>query len=132
RSVELTALLHDIGKIRVPEAILNKPGPLTAEERRLLETHTVEGETMLLRVGGLLAEIGALVRSCHERYDGGGYPDGLAGPAIPLPSRIVACCDAFHAMTSDRPYRRARSVDEALAELEHCSGTQFDPAVVST
>src|SRR5207244_10397629 len=96
RSVELTALLHDIGKIRVPEAILNKPGPLTAEERRLLETHTVEGETMLLRVGGLLAEIGALVRSCHERYDGGGYPDGLAGTAIPAPSRIVPCCDAFH------------------------------------
>ena len=85
---------------------------------------------MLLRVGGQLAEVGALVRSCHERFDGFGYPDGLAGTAIPLPARIVACCDAFHAMTSDRPYRRGRAVDEALAEIEQCSGTQFDPDVV--
>lgn len=130
RSVELTALLHDIGKIRVLPEILNKPGPLTAEEREVMETHTIEGETMLLRVGGLLAAIGAFVRSCHEHYDGTGYPDGLAGEAIPLASRIVGCCDAFHAMTSDRPYRRARSVDDAIAELHRCSGTQFDPEVV--
>ena len=95
-----------------------------------METHTIEGETMLLRVGGLLAAIGGLVRSCHEHYDGSGYPDGLAGEAIPLASRIVGCCDAFHAMTSDRPYRRARSVGDALAELHRCSGTQFDPEVV--
>jgi len=131
RSVELAALLHDIGKFRVPPEVLNKPGPLTPKERRLMETHTVEGETMLLRVGGLLADIGALVRSCHEHYNGSGYPDGLAGEAIPLASRIVGCCDAFHAMTSDRPYRRARSVEDAIAELHRCSGTQFDPAVVA-
>jgi HD-GYP domain-containing protein (c-di-GMP phosphodiesterase class II) len=130
RSVELTALLHDIGKIRVPPEILNKPGSLTAEERRLVEMHTIDGETMLLRVGGQLAEVGALVRSCHEHYDGSGYPDGLAGDAIPLPSRIVACCDAFHAITSDRPYRHGRSVEDALAEVERCSATQFDPDVV--
>jgi len=131
RAVELTALLHDVGKIRVPHEILNKPGPLTAEERKVMETHTVEGETMLLRVGGALRDIGQLVRSSHERFDGAGYPDRLAGDAIPLPSRIVACCDAFHAMTSDRPYRRAREVGDALAELRRCAGTQFDPAVVA-
>jgi HD-GYP domain-containing protein (c-di-GMP phosphodiesterase class II) len=130
RSIELTALLHDIGKIRVPPEIINKPGPLTAEELRVMELHTIEGETMLLRVGGLLADVGVLVRSCHEHYDGSGYPDRLAGDAIPLPSRIVACCDAFHAMTSDRPYRHARSVEDALAEVERCSATQFDPDVV--
>jgi putative nucleotidyltransferase with HDIG domain len=130
-AVELTALLHDVGKIRVPHEILNKPGPLTPDERQVMETHTVEGETMLLRVGGALKDIGQLVRSSHERYDGAGYPDGLAGDAIPLPSRIVSCCDAFHAMTSDRPYRRARAVGDALAELERCAGTQFDPVVVA-
>lgn len=130
-AVELTALLHDVGKIRVPHEILNKPGPLTPDERRVIETHTVEGETMLLRVGGALRDIGQLVRSSHERYDGKGYPDGLAGEAIPLPSRIVSCCDAFHAMTSDRPYRRARAVGDAVAELERCAGTQFDPDVVT-
>ena len=131
RAVELTALLHDVGKIRVPHEILNKPGPLTPAERKVMETHTVEGETMLLRVGGALRDIGQLVRSSHERYDGTGYPDRLAGDAIPLPSRIVSCCDAFHAMTSDRPYRQARAVGDALTELERCAGTQFDPAVVA-
>ena len=109
-------------------AVLRDDG---AEERRLMETHTVEGETMLLRVGGLLAEIGTLVRSCHERYDGSGYPDGLAGEEIPLVARIVCCCDAFHAMTSDRAYRKALTSDVALAELEANSGTQFDPQVVA-
>jgi putative nucleotidyltransferase with HDIG domain len=131
RLVELTALLHDIGKIRVPTEIINKPGPLDAEERALIELHTIEGETMLLRVGGALSEIGSLVRSSHEHFDGTGYPDRLAGEAIPLPSRIVSCCDAFHAMTSDRSYRRARAVPDAIAELERCAGTQFDPAVVA-
>ena len=85
---------------------------------------------MLTRVGGLLGEVGALVRSCHERWDGGGYPDGLAGEAIPLIARVVCCTDAYSAMTTDRPYRKARSAAEALAELRQCAGTHFDPAVV--
>lgn len=131
RAVELTALLHDIGKIRVPAEIINKPGPLDAAERALIEQHTIEGERMLLRVGGVLSEIGALVRSSHEHFDGTGYPDGLAGEGIPLASRIVSCCDAFHAMTSDRSYRRARAVPDAVAELERCAATQFDPVVVA-
>lgn len=130
RTAELVALLHDVGKIRIPAEIIRKPGPLTPAERALIETHTIQGEQMLARVGGLLAEVGRIVRSCHERWDGRGYPDRLAGEEIPLIARVVCCCDAFDAMTSDRPYRPARSADEALAELRACSGTQFDPAVV--
>jgi HD-GYP domain-containing protein (c-di-GMP phosphodiesterase class II) len=131
RDVEFTALLHDVGKIRIPGEIVNKPGPLTPDERALMETHTVEGEQLLVRVGGVLGEVGALVRSCHERVDGRGYPDGLAGAAIPLVSRIVCCCDAFNAMTTDRPYRKALPLDEALAELRRNAGTQFDADVVA-
>ena len=131
RQTEFAALLHDVGKIRIPNEIINKPGPLTAEERRLIETHTLEGEKLLARVGGLLGEVGRVVRSCHERYDGRGYPDGLAGDEIPIVARIVSCCDAFHAMTTDRPYRRALPLESALAELHSGSGTQFDPRVVS-
>jgi len=130
RDAELTALLHDVGKVKVPKEILNKPGALTPEERAIVEQHTVDGERMLDRVGGLLGHIGHLVRSCHERWDGAGYPDGLAGGAIPLVSRIVCACDAFSAMTADRPYRRALSLEAAVAELRRCAGTQFDPAVV--
>ena len=95
-----------------------------------MEQHTVEGERLLLRVGGLLGEIGRVVRSCHERYDGEGYPDGIVGEAIPLIARIVACCDAFNAMTTDRSYRKAMPLHEAVAELRRSSGTQFDPRVV--
>jgi HD-GYP domain-containing protein (c-di-GMP phosphodiesterase class II) len=95
-----------------------------------MEQHTVEGERLLLRVGGLLGEVGRIVRSCHERYDGQGYPDGLAREQIPLIARIVACCDAFNAMTTDRSYRRAMPGEDAVAELERGSGTQFDPLVV--
>jgi HD-GYP domain-containing protein (c-di-GMP phosphodiesterase class II) len=131
RDAEFVALLHDVGKIRIPSEIINKPGPLDADERRLIETHTVEGERMLERVGGLLGHIGRLVRSCHERWDGAGYPDGLVGEEIPLIARIVCACDAYSAMTTDRPYRAARTKAEALAELERCAGTHFDPAVVS-
>jgi HD-GYP domain-containing protein (c-di-GMP phosphodiesterase class II) len=131
RSAELTALLHDVGKIRIPAEIINKPGALTPEERAVVNTHTIEGERMLDRVGGLLGEVGRLVRSCHERWDGGGYPDGLVGEAIPLVARIVCCCDAYNAMTTDRPYRAALPGHEALAEVERNSGTQFDPRVVS-
>jgi putative nucleotidyltransferase with HDIG domain len=130
REAEFAALLHDVGKIRIPGEIINKPGPLDATERALIETHTVEGERMLRKVGGLLGDIGHIVRSCHEHWDGAGYPDRLAGDEIPLVARIVCACDAFSAMTTDRPYRKARPVPEALAELHRCSGTQFDPAVV--
>lgn len=130
RHAELTALLHDVGKIRVPKEIINKPGPLTPAERAVIELHTVYGEEMLRAVGGTLAEIGALVRSCHERWDGAGYPDRLAGEAIPLVARIVCACDAFSAMTADRPYRAALTPAQALTELLACAGTQFDPRVV--
>jgi HD-GYP domain-containing protein (c-di-GMP phosphodiesterase class II) len=130
RRLEFTALLHDVGKIAIPKEIINKPGKLTDEERAIIETHTVEGEAMLERVGGLLGEVGRLVRSCHERYDGLGYPDGIAGDAIPIEARIVCCCDAFNAMTTDRPYRSALSTPEALNELRVHRGTQFDPDVV--
>ena len=129
RDAEFVALLHDVGKVRVPKSIINKPGPLTPEERAVMEQHTIEGERLLLRVGGLLGEIGRVVRSCHERYDGNGYPDGLAREEIPLIARIVACCDAFNAMTTDRSYRKAMPLDEAVAELKRTSGTQFDPRV---
>jgi len=128
--VELTALLHDVGKIRIPKSIINKTGPLTAEERAIIETHTIDGEQLLSQVGGLLTEVGHLVRSCHERYDGRGYPDGLAGEEIPIVARIVCCCDAFNAMTTTRSYRAAMSTEEAREELVQNRGTQFDPDVV--
>jgi HD-GYP domain-containing protein (c-di-GMP phosphodiesterase class II) len=127
---ELTALLHDVGKIRIPKSIINKKGPLTDEEWTLIETHTIHGEQLLSQVGGLLTEVGHIVRSCHERYDGLGYPDGLAGEAIPIVARIVFCCDAFNAMTTTRSYRSAMSTDEARRELIQNRGTQFDPQAV--
>jgi HD-GYP domain-containing protein (c-di-GMP phosphodiesterase class II) len=130
RDLEFAALLHDVGKVRVPNEIINKPGPLTDEERKVMERHTIEGEQLLLRVGGLLGEIGRVVRSCHERWDGKGYPDGLAGEGIPPLARIVSCCDAYNAMTSDRSYRKPLPAEQAQAELRACSGTQFDPRVV--
>ena len=130
RQAEFVALLHDVGKVKIPNEIINKPGPLTPEERGIMNAHTIEGEKMLEQVGGLLGEIGRLVRSCHEHYDGSGYPDGLAGEEIPLVARIVCCCDAFHAMTSDRPYRKALPLNVAVAELHANRGTQFDPNVV--
>jgi HD-GYP domain-containing protein (c-di-GMP phosphodiesterase class II) len=130
RQTEFAALLHDVGKIRIPKEIINKAGPLDADERALIETHTVEGERMLEKVGGLLGDVGHVVRSCHERWDGGGYPDGLAGEEIPIAARIVCACDAFSAITTDRPYRPARSPEEAITELRACAGTHFDPRVV--
>jgi diguanylate cyclase (GGDEF)-like protein len=122
--------LHDIGKLAVPDAILSKPGPLTEEEWQFVRRHPEIGERVL-RAAPALTPVGPLVRSTHERFDGRGYPDGLAGDAIPLASRIVAVCDAFHAMTSDRPYRVAMSAEGALDELRRGAGTQFDPMVVS-
>ena len=131
RRVELAALLHDIGKIRVPNEIINKPGPLSEAEWAVMKEHTVEGQRMLERVGGLLAEIGGIVRSCHERWDGDGYPDGTAATAIPVEARIVCACDAFNAMTTDRAYRKRRTAEEAKVELARCAGTHFDPDVVA-
>jgi HD-GYP domain-containing protein (c-di-GMP phosphodiesterase class II) len=130
RMAEFTALLHDVGKVRIPPEIINKPGPLDADERALMNTHTILGEEMLERAGGLLGEIGPLVRSCHEHWDGNGYPDRLAGDGIPLVARIVCTCDAWSAMTTDRSYRSALSLEDAAAELRRCAGTQFDPQVV--
>jgi len=132
RHAEFAALLHDVGKVRVPKEIINKPGPLNDVEWLVIKQHTVWGEEMLKAVGGILGEIGSIVRSCHERYDGGGYPDGLKGEEIPLVARIIFACDTFSAMTTDRSYRKARSAAEAVAELRRNAGTQFDPAVVDT
>ena len=131
QELEVAAMLHDVGKIAIPKEILNKPAALTASEFEVMKTHTIEGQFMLDRVGGVLGRVGEIVRSCHERWDGGGYPDGLRGEEIPLPSRIVFACDAYHAMTSDRVYRRAMASSDAVDELESNSGTQFDPHVVS-
>jgi HD-GYP domain-containing protein (c-di-GMP phosphodiesterase class II) len=131
RAVEFVAMLHDVGKIFVPKEILNKPGGLDAYEWQIIHTHTIQGERILRQLGGALARIGKFVRSSHEHYDGHGYPDGLAGESIPIESRIVSVCDAYSAMTTDRPYRRAMAIDDALEELHRCAGTQFDPQVVS-
>jgi HD-GYP domain-containing protein (c-di-GMP phosphodiesterase class II) len=131
QELEFAAMLHDVGKITIPKKILNKPNALTAKEFEVMKTHTIEGQFMLDRVGGLLGRVGEVVRSCHERWDGSGYPDGLRGEEIPLPARIVFACDAYHAMTSDRVYRRALSSEQALAELAANSGAQFDPRVVA-
>src|SRR5439155_20990192 len=125
RNIELGAVLHDIGKVRVPEAILNKPGPLTAEEWLVMKTHPEIGEHILRPIQSLQGIL-PIVRHHHERWDGTGYPDGLSGRAIPLGARIVAVCDAYRAMTENRPYRAALSISEARDELEAGAGTQFD------
>jgi hypothetical protein len=124
------AELHDIGTMAIPDAILAKPGPLDAAEWEFIRQHTIVGERML-HMAPALAGVARLVRWSHERVDGGGYPDGLVGHEIPLGARIVAVCDAFAAMTSDRPYRRPVSPDEAVAELIRHSGTQFDAEVIA-
>ena len=132
RRTEFAALLHDVGKIAVSKEIINKPGPLSADEREVMQTHTIEGERMLQRVGGFLDEVGRIVRASHERWDGTGYPDGLKGEQIPVEARVVSCCDAFNAMTTTRSYRTALSVDVALEEVRRNAGTQFDPQVAAT
>jgi HD-GYP domain-containing protein (c-di-GMP phosphodiesterase class II) len=131
QELEFAALLHDVGKIAIPKDILNKPAKLTREEFELMKTHTIEGQHMLDRVGGLLGRVGRIVRSCHERWDGTGYPDGLTGEEIPLAARLVFCCDAYNAMTTDRPYRQALPTEVALSELRDNAGSQFDPWVVA-
>ena len=122
------ALLHDVGKIGIPGELLRKPGPLTGDERERMNEHTAIGARMLERIP-FLAPVAPLVRSAHERWDGGGYPDGLSGEEIPRGAMIIATCDAFHAMTSDRSYRAAMPQELALHELREHAGTQFDPAV---
>jgi diguanylate cyclase (GGDEF)-like protein len=130
KRVELGALFHDIGKIGIPTAILRKPGPLTPEERKVVETHPQLGERILAPIDRL-SEVRPIVRACHERWDGDGYPDGLAGEEIPVESRIILVCDAFHAMTTDRPYRGRLPREEACRRLREAAATQFDPRVVA-
>jgi len=127
--VARAADLHDVGKLAVPDAILNKPGPLDDVEWGFMRQHTIVGDR-ILSAAPALEPVAKLVRASHERYDGHGYPDKLAGDDIPLGARIVAVCDAYHAMTSDRPYRRAMPPQNALMELRRCAGLQFDPDVV--
>ncbi len=124
------AALHDVGKVAIPDAIINKPSSLTDEEWTFMRRHTLIGER-IVAAAPALGGAARLVRSSHEAWNGRGYPDALAGDAIPLGARIIAVCDAFDAMTSDRPYSAAKTVDEALAELQRCAGTQFDPAIVA-
>ena len=128
-SVARAAELHDVGKVAVPDAILNKPGPLDEVEWSVMRQHTIVGDR-ILSAAPALEPVAKLVRCSHERYDGQGYPDRLAGDDIPLGARIVAVCDAFHAMITDRPYRKAIPTREAIAELRRCAGRQFDPDVV--
>ncbi|MGI8802454.1 MAG: HD-GYP domain-containing protein [Solirubrobacteraceae bacterium] len=132
RVVEFAALLHDVGKIRVPKTIITKQGPLDDEEWTIIRRHTIDGEAMLCQVGGALVEVGRIVRASHERWDGQGYPDGLVGEQIPLEARIVTACDSYSAMTTKRSYSPGRSAADALTELERCAGSQFDPRVVAT
>jgi two-component system cell cycle response regulator len=122
--------LHDIGKIAIPDAILNKPAPLTPAEWKFIRRHTIVGQR-IVSAAPALSEVARLVRSTHERYDGDGYPDGLRGEGIPIGARIICVCDAFDAMTANRPYRVAMTPADALAELKRCSGSQFDPTVVA-
>jgi HD-GYP domain-containing protein (c-di-GMP phosphodiesterase class II) len=123
------ALLHDVGKLAIPNEILHKPGPLTAEEWLVMAEHPIIGERILRRTPQL-GHLAPVVRHEHEHWDGGGYPDGLAGAGIPVASRIILACDAYNAMITTRPYRDAMSEEAAIAELEDKSGTQFDPQVI--
>ena len=129
RRLELGALFHDIGKIGIPNSILLKPGSLNDEEQRLIETHPEVGARIIAPIDQL-HDVCRIVRACHERWDGHGYPDRKAGEEIPLEARIIFACDAFHAMTTDRPYRQALRREEALRRLEEAAGSQFDPRVV--
>ncbi len=122
------AELHDIGKVAIPDAILHAPRALEPQEWEYMRQHTIIG-ARIIGTAPEMRPVADIVRSSHERWDGGGYPDGLAGEEIPLGSRIVAVCDSYDAMTTSRPYRGAMSVPDALAELRRCAGSQFDACV---
>jgi HD-GYP domain-containing protein (c-di-GMP phosphodiesterase class II) len=122
--------LYDVGKAAIPEEILRKPGPLTSSEWGFMRRHPVIGER-ILSAAPALGPVAALVRACHEHWDGSGYPDGLAGDAIPLGARVIHVCDAFCAMTSERPYAPVVSAEDAIAQIRACAGSQFDPEVVT-
>ncbi len=130
RDIEQVALLHDIGKVGIPDSILQKQGPLDEQEWDLMRQHPIIGERIVAGTPGL-ASLAPAMRAEHERWDGGGYPDGLTGDQIPLASRITLACDALHAMTSDRPYRQAMTPPRAQDELRRCAGSQFDPSVIT-
>jgi HD-GYP domain-containing protein (c-di-GMP phosphodiesterase class II) len=130
KRLEFAALFHDIGKIGIPSEILQKAGPLTNEEFAIVKEHPELGEKILEPIERL-ADVRPIVRACHERWDGLGYPDGKSGGDIPIEARIVLVCDAFHAMTTDRPYRTHMPGGDAVAELQRASGSQFDPDVVA-
>lgn len=123
------ASLHDIGKIAVPDTVLNKPGPLSDDEWELIRQHTLVGER-IVSAAPALVHVAGLIRSSHERHDGRVYPDQLAGEDVPLGARIIAVCDAYAAMTTDRPYGELLTPEAALEEIRRCAGIQFDPAVV--
>jgi ribonuclease P protein subunit RPR2 len=127
--IEFGFLLHDVGKVAVPDAILFKPGPLTAAERLVMQQHPVTGSEIVREID-FLGAARDVIRSHHERWDGSGYPDGLAGEAIPVSARIFAVADTFDALTTERPYRHASPIAEARAMLEQSSGTHFDPDVI--
>jgi HD-GYP domain-containing protein (c-di-GMP phosphodiesterase class II) len=128
-TLETAALLHDYGKIGIDEGILEKPDRLTPDERKEVEMHALKGYHILSGFHEFTDALGG-IKSHHEKYDGSGYPEGLAGESIPLIARIIAVADSYDAMTSVRPYRRAKTKEEAIAELRRCSGTEFDPAIV--
>jgi HD-GYP domain-containing protein (c-di-GMP phosphodiesterase class II) len=130
RNLEFGALLHDVGKIAIPKEIINKPGKLDDHEWTVIKTHTIEGQKLLDTVGGFMGQVGLIVRSHHERWDGQGYPDGLVGEQIPLESRIVSACDTWNAMRTDRSYRKRLPFEKAEAEMLSIAGTQLDPRVV--
>lgn len=129
-NLRLAALLHDVGKVGIPDPILQKPGPLTDEEREVMEQHPEIGARILAPLG-FMEPVLEIVLAEHERWDGKGYPRGLSGEQIPLGARIIFVCDAYHAMTSDRPYRKAAGEREAIRRLRESSGSQFDPMVVN-
>ncbi len=129
KSIRSAALLHDIGKVGIPDEILHKPGPLDESEWQIMRQHPAIGERILRAIPGMGA-VARIVRHEHERWDGGGYPDGLAGADIPAGARIILACDAYHAMVSDRPYRKAMSHQDAMNELTSNAGSQFDPSVI--